>query len=158
VERPQVHVVLEWKIPPGQARPITEALQAVMLATRRERGCAGCSLATQVSDLVTVRYEEDWETEDGLRHHLRSDRFRALATLVESATETPRIEFVLPQGARGLDYAEQVRASATTGTPPASANPNSRAGPLPGGSPTGGRRRGRERRRRPGTRPMGGRR
>ena len=112
MKQSDAHMVLEWKIPPGQVRPITAALNSVMLETRLERGCVCCSLATSVADLVTLRYVEDWESEDGLRRHVQSDGFRALAGLVESATETPRIEFALPGGTRGVDYATEVRQSA----------------------------------------------
>lgn len=109
MEHSDAHMVLEWRVAPGQAGPITAALNSVMLATRRTRGCLGCSLSTDMSDLVTLRYVEDWESEEGLRRQVQSERFGALVVLVESATETPHIEFVLPDGTRGLDYATEVR-------------------------------------------------
>jgi hypothetical protein len=52
---------------------------------------------------------EEWKTEEDLVMQLRSTRFAKLAQLLESATERPRIEFSLPGGIRGLDYAEEVR-------------------------------------------------
>lgn len=107
--RGQAHLVLEWNVLPGQSQSIAAALQAVMLATRREAGCLGCAMSTSAAERVTLRYEEDWDTEENLRQQVRSDRFRVLATLVESAMETPRIEFVLPEGTRGIDYATEVR-------------------------------------------------
>lgn len=103
------HMLLEWRVVPGQAPSITAALHGVMLATRREAGCLGSVMCTSTSDGVTVRYVEDWDTEERLRQQLRSDRFRTIATLIEAATEPPRIEFVLPGGTRGLEYATEVR-------------------------------------------------
>jgi quinol monooxygenase YgiN len=61
---------------------------------------------------VTVQFVESWESEEGLKRHVRSDRFVTLAGLMESATEAPRVEFALPGGTRGLDYAGEVRRQA----------------------------------------------
>lgn len=109
MEPGQAHMVLEWRVPPGQAQPITAALQDVMLATRREAGCLSCSVFTLASERITVRYAEDWDTEEHLRNQIRSERFRVIASLVEEATEAPRIQFVLPAGTRGIEYATEVR-------------------------------------------------
>ena len=46
-----------------------------------------------------------------LRRQLRSDRFAVLAELIERATERPVIEFTLPSGLRGIEYAEEARRS-----------------------------------------------
>ena len=109
MEHGEARMVLEWRVAPAQAQPVTDALQVVMLATRRETGCLGCTVSTTASDRVTVRYVENWDTEEGLRRQVRSDRFRMLAALVETATESPRIEFVLAGGTRGIDWATELR-------------------------------------------------
>jgi hypothetical protein len=59
--------------------------------------------------LVLIQYSETWKTETDLRRQVRSNRFSALAELIEHATEHPDIEFRLPDGLRGLEYAEEVR-------------------------------------------------
>jgi hypothetical protein len=33
--------------------------------------------------------------------------------LIDGATQPPRVEFILPSKTRGLDYVEEIRASAT---------------------------------------------
>ena len=103
------HMELEWRVLSAQARSIAAALQGVMLATRQEAGCVGCVVCTSARDLVTVRYVEDWDCEESLRRQVRSERFRTLAMLVESAIAPPRVEFVLPDGTHGMEYAEKVR-------------------------------------------------
>ena len=104
-----VHMTAQWTVPPGQTSTIATALQALMLATKHEHGCIACLLETEVGERVTLRYEELWQTEEDLRQRIQSARFAELAGLVESATEQPRIEFTLPTGTRGLDYADEVR-------------------------------------------------
>jgi quinol monooxygenase YgiN len=97
-----------WTVPPGQTGTIATALQALMLATKHEHGCIACLLETEVGERVTLRYEELWQTEEDLRRRIQSVRFAQFAGLVEHATEQPRIEFTLPTGTRGLDYADEV--------------------------------------------------
>lgn len=102
---------MEWFVPVGQSRSITGALHQLMIAARAERGCVGCSLSTDVGVQVGVRYMEEWADEASLRQELRSDRFAQLASLLEASNRPPVVEFALPDGIRGLEYAEEVRAT-----------------------------------------------
>jgi quinol monooxygenase YgiN len=107
----RVRMTVEWFVPLGQARPITQALHTMMVDMRRSHGCIGCSLSTGIRDQGTVRYMEEWETEDDLRRRLEGSSFSNLAALIDDATEPPLVEFALPGGVRGLDYVEEARRS-----------------------------------------------
>jgi hypothetical protein len=65
-------------------------------------------VSTDVRDGSLVRYSEEWETEADLRRRLECHTFRELTALMDEATESPKVEFVLPSGTRGLDFAEEV--------------------------------------------------
>ena len=104
-------MTLKWSVSSGEARAITSALQVLMIATRAEPGCEGCSLATNMGQQVVLRYVEDWKTEDALKRQIRSSRFAVFAELMEHASKRPTIEFALPGATRDLDYAEEVRQS-----------------------------------------------
>jgi quinol monooxygenase YgiN len=104
-----VEVRVEWSVLPPQVDAVGVALHALLSATQREPGCRACTLATDMGSLVTMRLLEVWDSEDALRQHLRSSRFDTLAGLLESAITQPRVEFVLPTGTRGLEYARGVR-------------------------------------------------
>jgi quinol monooxygenase YgiN len=106
---PPVRMTLTWSVPTGESRPITAALQGLMVAARGERGCINCCLTTSMAERVTINYIEEWRTEEDLKRQLRSDRFTALAELLESASGRPTIEFALPGAVRGIDYAGEVR-------------------------------------------------
>ena len=107
-----VRMTIEWFVPLGQTRPITIALQSLAADTRTTRGCVGCSVSTDIGTRGTVRYIEEWQTEDDLRRRLRSDTFSHLVMLIENAVQPPRIEFALDRETRGLDFVEEVRGSA----------------------------------------------
>jgi quinol monooxygenase YgiN len=105
---------LEWDVPAGKVAVLAPALHELMPSTRLQPGCLGCAVGTRAGDRVTIRYDEDWESEESLRRHVCSRSFTALAGLLELALNPPRIDFVLPGGKRGIDYAEEVRR--TTGS------------------------------------------
>ena len=108
-----VRMTIEWHVPFGQTRPITMALHSLAADTRTTRGCVGCSVTADIGKRGTVRYVEDWQTEDDLRRRIQSDTFSKLVTLLEDAIQPPRIEFALDQETRGLDFVEEVRRSLT---------------------------------------------
>ena len=107
----RVRMTIEWLVPLGQTRAMTLTLHSLAADTRATRGCVACSVSTDVGKRGTVRYTEEWQTEDDLRERLRSDAFGYLAALIEDATSPPDIEFTLAHGTRGLDFVEEVRAS-----------------------------------------------
>ena len=104
-----VRMTADWTVTPGEIEVLSAAMQSLMVATRAEPGCVSCSLSTQLGERTGFHYEEEWKTENDLKQQLRSGRFAKLAHLMESARERPRIEFLLPDGTRGIEYAEEVR-------------------------------------------------
>jgi quinol monooxygenase YgiN len=106
-----VRMTIEWFVPLGQTRPITMALHSLAAETRSARGCIGCSVATDIGNRGTVRYTEEWLTENDLRQRVRGDSFNQLVSLIEDATQPPRIEFLLAHEKRGLDYVTEVRST-----------------------------------------------
>jgi quinol monooxygenase YgiN len=105
-------MTIEWFVPLGQARSMTMALHSIAADTRTIPGCLGCSVAADLTERNTVRYSEEWRTEDDLRRRMQSDTFSQLIMLIEEAVQSPQIEFKLPQETRGLDFVHEVRAAA----------------------------------------------
>ncbi len=101
-------MTLNWHVPAGEARPITEALHALMVAARTERGYVNCSVSAELGDLAKVRYCEEWRTEEDLQRQVTSPRFAKLAELVERSSEQPDVQFHLTNSVRGLDYAQEL--------------------------------------------------
>lgn len=98
-----------WRVPVNESQRIIGALQHLLPHTRAEPGCEGCQLTTELGDSAVIRYFEKWKSEADLQRQLRSERFAALAELMERATESPVVEFMLPGKIRQLDYADEVR-------------------------------------------------
>lgn len=90
------------------AQDLLDALRFLVMGTRLEPGCLGCSMWTEPD--WTVRYVEEWATEADMRRRVRSDCFTSLLGIVESAAEA-RVQFDFVTATRGLDYIADVRAS-----------------------------------------------
>jgi len=105
----RVRMKVQWFVAPGEMASIQAALQTLMVATRSEPGCLSCALAAELGERASFRYVEEWRAERDLVVQLQSPRFAKLAHLMESAIERPHVEFELPSGVRGIDYAEGVR-------------------------------------------------
>ncbi len=89
------------------AQDLLEAFRFLMIDTRLESGCLGCS--TWVDLDGTVHYMEEWATEGDMRRRVRSNRFTSLLAVLESAHELPRVQFDFVTNTRGLDYVAEVR-------------------------------------------------
>lgn len=111
MESAPVSMTVTWCVPAREAQSVTTALQALMMHTRAQPGCAGCSLSTEMGPEVVIHYLERWKSETDLRHQVRSNRFTTLAELLEHAAKDPVVEFALAEGTRGLDYASEIRRS-----------------------------------------------
>ena len=110
-----VELRVEWNVLPQQASAVGVAVQSVVNASRRERGCLTCSLATEMGDPVTLRLREVWDSEPSLRRHVQSRRFATLAGLLETAIEPPRFEVAVDGRVRGFDYVGEVRQDSEPG-------------------------------------------
>jgi len=88
------------------ADDLLEAFHFLVVGTRLERGCLGCS--TWIDPDSTVHYVEEWATEEDIRARVRSDRFTSLLAIVESAREA-NVHFDFVTKTRGLEYVAEVR-------------------------------------------------
>lgn len=98
-----------WRVAPYESSRITSALHELMVVIRADPKCLSCQLSTEMGERAGICYMEEWKDEEALQRQLRSLVFSRLAELLERATERPRVEFTLPSGVRGIDYAEEVR-------------------------------------------------
>ena len=94
----------------GAAQDLLDALSFVVVSTRFEPGCA---TSAAWSDTNSVRYVEEWKTEEEMRRRIRSDAFTSVLSIVESATD-PTVQFDFVTRTRGLDYVAEVRNDAVS--------------------------------------------
>jgi quinol monooxygenase YgiN len=86
---------------------LVEAFRFLLVRTRLEPGCLGCSVWTEPDS--SVHYVEEWSTEGDVRRRVESDRFTSVLSLIESVREPPHVQFDFVNSTRGLDYVAEVR-------------------------------------------------
>ena len=97
-----VTMTFNWNVPPGEARPITEALHVLMIAARAERGYVNCSLSAELGDFAKVRYREEWQTEEDLQRQVQEPALRQ-AGRAHRASQRPA-ERAVPPGELGSRF------------------------------------------------------
>ena len=104
-----VRLAVALAAPASGIDQLVHALRLLASPTSFEPGCLGCRVWTEENEEATVRYIEEWATEDAMRLRVRSRRFTQLLEVLESAPTAPRVEFDFVTETRGLDYVAEVR-------------------------------------------------
>jgi quinol monooxygenase YgiN len=106
-----VRLTITLTAAPGESRRLLEALNSLAAPTTQGHGCFGCrlSVSSEAGNPSSIRYVEDWSSEEDLRQEVGSDRFPRLLAVMEEALVPPQILFDLPGGTRGLDYVWEIR-------------------------------------------------
>jgi quinol monooxygenase YgiN len=102
-----VRLSVAVNVEPRKVQDLLQAFRFLMVGTLLEPGCLGAT--AWVDPDSTVRYLEEWSTEEDMRRRVLSDRFTLLLGLMESSKERPVVHFDFVAKTRGLDYVEEIR-------------------------------------------------
>lgn len=97
-----------------QLNALIQALKALMVSARAERGMLDCKLYQLVGEETAVCFVEHWHATDDLEYQMRSNRYTQLLALMETAVEKPSMEFYTVSRTQGLDYLQAVRSGGKT--------------------------------------------
>ena len=102
-----VRLTVVLRPPGGKVQDLVDAFRFLMVSTRLDPECVGCSVWTEPD--ASVHYLEEWSTEEAVRRRVGSERFTSVLALLESVREPPHVQFDFVSTTRGLDYVEEVR-------------------------------------------------
>lgn len=102
-----VRLMVTLMASPRVAQHLIQALRSLIVRTRIENGCLGCTAWLDPDS--TVHYFEEWVTEADLKRRVRSDHFTSLLAVMEAASEPPEVRFDFLAATRGLDYVTELR-------------------------------------------------
>jgi len=88
---------------------LLEILRSLVDLTRPCQGCMGCWLAEEDFLNNHVIYAEQWETEEALREHIRSDLYLRLLSAIELSQHPPEVSFYYTTETKGFNLVETVR-------------------------------------------------
>ncbi len=96
---------------------VIELLRSVRDWTRACPGCLGCWFLEEDILHNHIRYAEQWESEEALFEHIRSDLYRRLLEAMELSKKPPEVSFYYCSQTKGLELVEAARRHITLGEP-----------------------------------------
>ncbi len=99
-----------------------ELLRSVKDLARPDPGCVGCWLSEEDFLHNHVRYAEQWETEEALYDHIRSDLYRRVLAAMELSRQEPEVRFYYCFQTKGLEVIEAARREAGLHEPASDSN------------------------------------
>lgn len=100
-----------------QRAQVIELLRSVQDLTRPCPGCLGSWFSEEDILHNHIRYAEQWESEEALYEHIRSDLYRRLLAAMELSKHPPEVTFYYCSQTKGLEVVEAARRQAKQSEP-----------------------------------------
>ncbi len=97
--------------PQGKREEILDVLECLKGPTEVAGGCRTCQILQDADDDHVLTYLVQWDTEEEIEEHLRSERFRRLLPYIEMSVEAPTIDFSTIDRIRGIEFLVAVLSS-----------------------------------------------
>jgi quinol monooxygenase YgiN len=105
-----MHIVtLRIKAPRNRRKDFLDAARLVVGPTQVQPGCISCRFYQDVDDPDAVFLVEEWKTRKELDHHLKSDRYRIILSLVDMSEKPPEFKLSTISKTEGLEALEVIR-------------------------------------------------
>ncbi len=105
-----MHIVtLRLKVPRDQRNRFLDAARRVVGPTEVQPGCISCRFYQDVNDPDAVFLVEEWQTRKELDHHLNSQEYRIVLSLVDMSERTPEFKISTISKTEGLEAVEAMR-------------------------------------------------
>jgi len=95
-------------IRPERRHDFLAAIRGMLEPARVERGCLSCHFYKDVENRSAFVLMEEWETQQDLERHLRTDNQRRLLVLMDLLRTKPEFRFETVSDTAGLDLIENV--------------------------------------------------
>ncbi len=90
-----------------------DLLRSVLDLTLPTPGCLGCSLSEEDFSHNYLRYCEQWESEEALHKHIRSELYRRVLSAMELSKQPPEVGFYHCDRKQGFELIEEIRREVT---------------------------------------------
>jgi quinol monooxygenase YgiN len=104
-----IHVSLKVVPPVERREEAMRIVRSLLGPTSAAPGCVNCGFYTDAQNENSLCYVEDWQTEEELQRHIRSDDYRKFLALIDLSSEPPELRFHKVTETFGIEYVTQVR-------------------------------------------------
>jgi len=88
-----VLVILRMKVRSEKRLELSQTIALLIVSIRREKGCQRCDFCQSTEDENRLFLLEEWDTQENLKSHLRSERFRVLRGAMNLLKEPYEVMF-----------------------------------------------------------------
>ncbi len=99
-----IHASFRIVAPEGKREEILGILLCLKGPTEVMRGCRVCHVLQDAENDHALTYLVEWDTEEEIESHLRSERFRRLLPYMEMSVEPPQVDFSTIHEVRGIEF------------------------------------------------------
>ncbi len=108
-----IQETIRIRLPASRIKEAMAILRPLVESTKTEAGCVDCELHRDVLEEAVLVFHDRWSDAEGLRRHLRSERYRDLLLVMEMAKEVPEVRFDEISHTSGLEAIETARTDLT---------------------------------------------
>lgn len=102
-------ISLKIQIVPESYTTVLKNLNAVIGPTMVQPGCIGCHVYRGVEDSTTLFFIEQWNDEEQMRKHLRSEDFKVILAMMELSIMEPEFSIQTISDTKGIDSLIELR-------------------------------------------------
>ena len=99
--------------PEGKRQEFRDVLLHVKGPTESFPECRACWICQDVTNDHALVYLVQWDSQEDLESHLRSERFRRLLPYIEMSVEPPVVSFGSIEHIRGIEFLVEVLSART---------------------------------------------
>ncbi len=106
-------VTIKMDVLPEKRREFLQTIRALTSPTRSNKGCINCHYYQDVEDENIISLVEEWETQEELDNHLRSEQFSVLLGAMNLLSKPPDIKFNAVSYTSGIEALNAARGAIT---------------------------------------------
>jgi quinol monooxygenase YgiN len=90
--------------PADKREEVLDVLRCLKGPTEVSKGCHACRVLQDAEDKGVITYLGQWDTQDEVEEHFRSERFRRLLPYIEMSVEPPEVEVSAIDRVGGIEF------------------------------------------------------
>jgi quinol monooxygenase YgiN len=94
---------------PANRTEILQNLTSLLGRMKVQPGCTACHLYEDIEEQSVIMLTQEWESQDDLNNHLRSDDYGRILATIELSESPPELHFDDLSSRRGLEIVETAR-------------------------------------------------
>lgn len=102
-------VTLRMKVSGDRRKEFLDSARLIVEPTAVQPGCISCKFYQDIDEPDNMLFVEEWSSREEYEHHIKSDTFRIILSLIDLSDKAPLIKLNTISKTEGLEAIEAVR-------------------------------------------------